>query len=108
MNIQLLTNVYFIIISILKFSFLVLLVYMTLKTKSKGLTLIVVTYILVTLFEYFLSLRLYRFLFGSIPFKLRHSIFTTNEILKNILPAIGVYLCYTEWKQGKLSPNNLK
>ena len=77
---------------------------MTLKTKSKGLTLITVTYILDTFFEsYFFHSGWRLWYIESNDSRLFQILNPHLMILSYILYSIGVYLCYREWKQGRLT-----
>ncbi len=109
MSIQFLYNTFMILNLVIKFITLVLLVYMTLKAKSKGLTLITVTYILDTFSEliFFVGYGLGLKSFESVYMNIFQILNLLPMILPYILYSIGVYLCYREWKQGRLTPNKL-
>lgn len=103
MSTQFLANTFMILIFVIRIFTLALLVFMTLKTKSIGLTLITVTYTLVTFLEliFFVGWRLISV--ESIYFTIFQILIPPLMILPYILYSIGVYLCYREWKQGRLT-----
>ena len=96
-----------ILIFVIKIFTLVLVIFMTLKTKSKGLTLIIVTYILVTLFDYILFIGWNLRLHVHITNRISQILNSPLRILSYILYSVGVYLCYREWRQGRLTPNKM-
>ena len=104
MSTQFLANTFMILIFVIRIFTLVLLVFMTLKTKSKGLTLITVTYILDTFFvSYFFDSGWRLFYIESNDSTTFQILNPPLMILPYILYSIGVYLCYREWKQGRLT-----
>ena len=107
MSIQFLTNTFILLNFGIIFFTLVLLVFMALKTKSKSLTLITVTYTLATFFNsnFFFVWR--QISYKSVYFTIFEIMIPPLNVLSYILYSVGVYLCYREWRQGRLTPNKM-
>lgn len=86
-----------------------LLLFLAIKTKSKGVTLIAITQFFTTLLT--LVSRLISTLFlsrgewgGTDLYEIISIISSSIYMLSLIIVSFGVYLCYLEWKQGKFQP----
>ena len=81
---------------------------MTLKTKSTGLTLITVTYTIGTFINLIFFFGWRQISYKSVYFSILENLIPSLKILSYILYSVGVYLCYREWRQGRLTPTKKK